>query len=40
LLRHAECGTAQKAKEAVGLDKPVGKEGAKSMEPAGVMENK
>ncbi|EIE26933.1 hypothetical protein COCSUDRAFT_39882 [Coccomyxa subellipsoidea C-169] len=31
---------AKKAKEAVGMEKPLGKEGAESMEPAGVMENK
>ena len=30
----------QKAKVAVGLEKPLGKEGAGSMEPAGMMENK
>ncbi len=31
----------QKVKEAVGLEKPMGKEGSqKGMEPAGVMENK
>lgn len=29
----------QKAKEAIGVEKPLGKEGAGSMEPAGVMEN-
>lgn len=31
----------QKVKEAVGLEKPMGKEGSqRGMEPAGVMENK
>jgi len=31
----------QKVKEAVGMEKSMGKEGSqKSMEPAGVMENK
>ena len=30
----------QNVKVAVGLEKPLGKEGAGSMEPAGMMENK
>lgn len=33
------CGV-QNVKVAVGLEKPLGKEGAGSMEPAGIMENK